>query len=385
MVLANVVGHPRAAQARADPAPVERLFGRHRSHVLEAPGEDDVAREEPVRLVGVFPDALDEAAAAVGEVRGHVLGQAPDADVGDREPRAAARFEQVVDLLPHPEEIEERRDRAQVHDVGPDADEVVHDPRELGEDHPHRFRPGRGVDPHELLHRQGPAVAVHEGGAVVQPVGVGDDLPVGPDLRHLLEVPMHVADLGRGVDDGLPVHEGLDAEGPVHGGVRGADVHHEVLGTFRHLQQPGLRVGQHVALGGRIVLAHRMAHEVVVSQDAREVRVALEDDAVEVPGLPLEPVGAPVHAGERRQPRVRLGDADLQAGVVLAGDRVHVQDHLEPVALHPVQVAHQSGRGHHRRRRQRGTPRVGVGQSGALHVDRRAVVVEAVGRSSSSR
>ena len=44
--------------------------------------------------------------------------------------------------------------------------------------------------------------------------------------------------------------------------------------------------------GQREVLAQRMAVEAVVGEDAAQVRVAGEEDAVEVVGLALEPVGA---------------------------------------------------------------------------------------------
>ena len=259
-------------------------------------------------------DAGDDLAAARFEVLGHVLGHAADAHVGDGEPRAAAGLQEVVDLLARAEGHEERRDRAQVHHVRGDGDDVVHDPRELGEDHADRFRArGRG-DAQELLHRQRPAVAVHEGRAVVQPVRVGDDLPVGPLLRHLLEVAVHVADLGLGVRDRLPVHERLNAEGAVHGGVGGADVDEELLRLRRHVQEPHLRLLQDVPLRGRVVLPHRVAHERVVGQEPAQVRVAVEDDPVEVPRLALEPVGAPEDAGEGVEPRLRFRARPSSAG-----------------------------------------------------------------------
>ena len=88
--------------------------------------------------------AVEGLAAAGLEVVGDVLGEPADAHVGDGEPRAAAGLEELVDVLPGPEHDEVRRDRAQVHDVGADADDVVHDPRELGEDHADRLGPGRG-------------------------------------------------------------------------------------------------------------------------------------------------------------------------------------------------------------------------------------------------
>ena len=172
---------------------------------------------------------------------------------------------------------------------------------------------------------------VHERRAVVQAVGVGDDLPVGPLLRHLLEVAVHVADLGLGVDDRLPVEPRLHAEGPVHGRVGRADVDDQVLRARRDLQQQRFRRPEDVAPRGGVVLPHRVPLERLVGQDAAEVRVPLEDDAVEVPRLALEPVGALEDAGEGGELRLRLGHGRLQPDVVLLRDGVQVQHHLVPV------------------------------------------------------
>jgi len=57
-----------------------------------------------------------------------------------------------------------------------------------------------------------------------------------------------------------------------------------------------------------VVLAHRVPLERLVGQDADEVRVALEDDPVEVPDLALEPVAplkTPVSVGTFGRPRAQ--------------------------------------------------------------------------------
>ena len=59
--------------------------------------------------------------------------------------------------------------------------------------------------------------------------------------------------------------------------------------------------------GHREVLAQRMAVEAVVGQDAAQVRVAVEDDAVQVEGLALVPVGGGEDAGDRGHGRVLVG------------------------------------------------------------------------------
>src|SRR5262249_11003430 len=51
----------------------------------------------------------------------------------------------------------------------------------------------------------------------------------------------------------------------------------------------------------RVVLAQRVAGELLRQEDAAQVGVALEDDAVHVVDLALEPVGPPPQRERRRQ------------------------------------------------------------------------------------
>src|SRR4029453_13472598 len=68
----------------------------------------------------------------------------------------------------------------------------------------------------------------------------------------------------------------------------------------------------------RRVLAQRPALPVLGEQDAREVRMAGEADAVEVVGLALVPVGGGPHAADGRHARVLVADLHLEdeAGVL---------------------------------------------------------------------
>ena len=82
-----------------------------------------------------------------------------------------------------------------------------------------------------------------------------------------------------------------------------------------------------------VVLAHGVAHEGVVGEEADQVRVPLEDDSVEVPGLALEPVRALEDADEGVELRIRLRDVHLQPDVVLPGEGVEVEDDSEALGL----------------------------------------------------
>ena len=81
----------------------------------------------------------------------------------------------------------------------------------------------------------------------------------------------------------------------------------------------------------RVVLALRVALPVVRHLDPGQRGMAVEDDAEEVPGLPLVPVAGRVHADQRGNVRVGVRRADLQPHPAVVGDRQHV--------IHRVQLA----------------------------------------------
>ena len=201
---------------------------------------------------------LEQPAAARHEVVRHVDRETADADVGHRQPRAAAGLEQVVDLLAGLVEVPEVRERADVHEVRADADAVVHDPGELGEDRAHELAAVRDLDAEHLL--DGPAVAdaVDHRRAVVEPVGVGDDLVPVVRLGHLLEAAVEVADDRLGPDDLLAVEARDEVDGPVRRRVRGADLDRlrlevpgHLFGVSRPLGHPQVLLGKNQRWPGR--------------------------------------------------------------------------------------------------------------------------------------
>ena len=105
----------------------------------------------------------------------------------------------------------------------------------------------------------------------------------------------------------------MHAEDAVHRGVRGPDrdvcVSKFPARSSVSVAHSGTRRSSSAiepALAGGVVLAQRVADEGVVGEDAVQVRMAREVDAVEVPGLALEPVG-------RRQTLSTLGSDGFSA------------------------------------------------------------------------
>src|SRR5262245_10243346 len=88
------------------------------------------------------------------------------------------------------------------------------------------------------------------------------------------------------------------------GGARGAGAAEDVA--------DGALGDERLPLAERVVLAQRVALELLVHEDASEIGVPGEADAVEVPDEPLPPVRALEERGDARQLGIRLAHADLE-------------------------------------------------------------------------
>src|SRR5690606_37026781 len=75
----------------------------------------------------------------------------------------------------------------------------------------------------------------------------------------------------------------------------------------------GLLGDVRLAVAQRVVLAQGMADELLVHEDAPQVRVTREADPVEVPDEALPPVRALEDVGDARERGVVFTHADLQA------------------------------------------------------------------------
>ena len=160
-------------------------------------------------VVHIFRDVVEQLPRARDEVGRNVVRDSADTDVAHCQTPAAAGFDEIVYFFARPECVPEVADRAKVHQIRADANQVVRDAAELRQDHANILGALGDFDAEHLLDRHGICDAVHHRGHVVQPIGERNHLPIHVRFRHLLETAMQISNLGIGIDDPLAVHGDL--------------------------------------------------------------------------------------------------------------------------------------------------------------------------------
>src|ERR687891_1151840 len=92
--------------------------------------------------------------------------------------------------------------------------------------------------------------------------------------------------------------------------------------AWPRLRQPG---------GEREVLPEREPLELLGEQQLHQLRVALEVDPEELPGLTFVPVRSGIQVGDRRQPGLVLPGSDHHPNLVPAGGWPKLDHHLQPL------------------------------------------------------
>src|SRR5207248_9256740 len=139
-----------------------------------------------------------------------------DPDVADGKAPAAAGFNQVVDFFAWTEAVPEIADCAEVDEIRADADQVIGNPAELGEDHADVLSAFRYFDAEHFLDGHRICDAVHHGRHVIQAISEGNHLPVHVGLGHLFKATMEKADFRVGIEDLFAIGCNLKPECPVH-------------------------------------------------------------------------------------------------------------------------------------------------------------------------
>ncbi len=202
--------------------------------------------------------------------------------------------------------------------------------RQLGGDDADVFGALRNLNAGQLFDGQRVGPVIGEGAEIVEPVGVGHRAEIGFVLGNFFVVAMQVAEDRLQLHDALAVQHHVHAKDAVGGGMLRAHRDFEQLtftaaGRRRGRDADGLCRCAHCApmtvrccrtrsqdfvVRRRLVFvivrldvvpAHGVVLETIPHQDAAQIGMAVEDDAVEVEDFPLLKFGAAPDGSERGQ------------------------------------------------------------------------------------
>ena len=148
-----------------------------------------------------------------------IVQHAADPRVAGMEPIARHLFIDVVNLLSQVERVEKRGEGPQVERGGAGAEQVIADPRQLGDDHANVLAARRQLDIQQLFDGMVPGHLVHRRADVVLAVDDRHVLVEVEVFAQFLEPGMEIADVGRGLDDPLAVELENQPQRRVRGGM----------------------------------------------------------------------------------------------------------------------------------------------------------------------
>ena len=197
---------------------------RQHADVAHAVDEDAVAVHEPVHAIHERIHLVEDFFEALEPAVGQVARQTADAAVGVGDACARQCRDVLVDVIADRDEVQERRHRAQFHERGSDAGEVISDAGIFRQQRAQVAAARRDLDLHEFLDRFAVGEVVDQRGAVIQPIDVRDQVVPGVRLALLLEAAMQVAAVHVGANDALAGQLGHDLDRAVRRRVRRPDI-----------------------------------------------------------------------------------------------------------------------------------------------------------------
>ncbi len=142
---------------------------------------------------------------AVEEIERRLHGQAADAEVAGHHALAGYGFKESQNFFAFAEGIEEDGERANVHGVRAQPDEVRIEAAQLGEQHANPLRALGNFEVEQLFDGQAVAEVVGQRVEIIDAVGERDHLLIELGLAGLLDAGVQIADLGIEADDDFAV------------------------------------------------------------------------------------------------------------------------------------------------------------------------------------
>ena len=182
-------------------------------------------------------------------LRRQVLVHAADAEIGRVHARARGALVEHHQLLALLEAPQRRGERADVHRLRGDVEEMREEPADLAIEHADELRAPRHREPEQLLRREAEGVLLVHRRDVIEPVEIRDRLQIGLVLDQLLGAAVQEADVRIDALDDLAVELHHEAQNPMRRRVLRPEVHGEVAEILRGLghRQPFASAGAKAA------------------------------------------------------------------------------------------------------------------------------------------
>ena len=228
LALAQVPGGTGAAHHHARETPFPAGLEIDHADIDIALLEDAVVGQQPFQIVA----DLEERIAPFGDVvdqRGRqVLVDAAGPDIGRVHARAAGPLVEDHQLLALLEAPERRRQRADVHGLRGDVEDMREDAADLGIEHADELAAARHGHAHQLLDRERIGMLLVHRRDIVEPVEIGQRLEIGLGLDQLLGAAMQQADMRVDTLDDLAVELQHQAQHAVRRRMLRAEIDREV-------------------------------------------------------------------------------------------------------------------------------------------------------------
>src|SRR6185437_9943820 len=233
--LAQVPGRARAAHHHAGEAPVPGVGQRHHANVDVALLEDAVVGQQRIEIVDHLEERIAESPDVVDELRRQVLVHAARTEVVGVHARAGSALVEHHQLLALLEAPQRRGERADVHRLRRDVQEMREQTADLGIEDADQLRTPGHLDAEQLLHRQAEGVLLVHRRDVIEPVEIRYRLRIGLGLDQLLGAAMQQADMRIDALDHLTVELEHEAQHAVRGRMLRPEIDREIAdGGFCH-------------------------------------------------------------------------------------------------------------------------------------------------------
>ncbi len=193
--LAQIPGRARAAHHHAGKTPFPCLLQRDHADVDVALLEDAVAGEQPVEIVDHAQERIAPGLDIVDQLWRQVLVHAADAEKGRMHARAGGALVEHHQLFALFKAPQRRRQRADVHRLRGDIEQMRQDAADLAVQDPDQLPAARHLDAEQLFRRQTEGVFLIHRRDIVEPVEIRDRLQIGLLLDQLFGAAVKQADM----------------------------------------------------------------------------------------------------------------------------------------------------------------------------------------------